>query len=275
MRIKTKVVPNIKNIIAVSSCKGGVGKSTTAANIALALKHLGHKVGVLDADIYGPSQTVLFNIPKELEIVDYYNVAPKQAYDVSVMSINMLVKDMDAMVWRGPMAAQTVEQLLYNTAWPELDYLIIDMPPGTGDIPLTLTQVVKLTGAVIVTTPQEIALADVRRGIEMFDKTNVNIFGIVENMAMHTCSECGHIEHIFGENGGAAISKQFEVPLLGSLPLNKMIRSSSDAGMPIVAFDVESDASKTYIKIAEQIHNNVLQLQKTEEETEEQQNVVE
>lgn len=270
MRIKTKVVPHIKNIIAVSSCKGGVGKSTTAANIALALKHLGHKVGVLDADIYGPSQTVLFNIPKELEIVDYYSVAPKVAYDVSVMSINMLVKDLDAMVWRGPMAAQTVEQLLYNTAWPELDYLIIDMPPGTGDIPLTLTQIVKLTGAVIVTTPQEIALADVRRGIEMFGKTNVKIFGIVENMAMHTCSNCGHVEHIFGEHGGTIISKQFGVPLLGSLPLDKYIRSTSDAGIPIVEYDKECTATKQYIKIAEQIHNSVLELQKTEEKTEEQ-----
>ncbi len=265
MRIKHKTLPQIKRIIAVSSCKGGVGKSTTAANLALALKHLGYKVGMLDADIYGPSQTVLFNIPRELRIIDHYHIAPKESMGVHVMSINMIVKDTDAMVWRGPMAASMLEQLLYDTAWPELDYLIIDMPPGTGDIPISLTQIVKLDGAVIVTTPQEIALADVRRGIEMFNKTNTKVLGIVENMAMHICSECGKVEHIFGEHGGNMLSEQFGIKLLGSLPLDKYIRTTSDAGVPIVAYDSESKISEIYINIATQIDDIMIGCEKVEE----------
>jgi ATP-binding protein involved in chromosome partitioning len=243
-------VPNIKNIIAVASGKGGVGKSTTAANLALALAAEGASVGMLDADIYGPSQPTMLGIVGRPSSKDGKTMEPLEGHGVQAMSIGFLIDPETPMVWRGPMVTQALEQLLNDTNWRELDYLVIDLPPGTGDIQLTLAQRVPVTGAVIVTTPQDIALLDARKGLKMFEKVNVPILGIVENMALHTCSHCGHTEHIFGAGGGARMAADYKVDLLGSLPLDIKIREMADGGKPTVVSDPEGALAVIYREIA-------------------------
>ncbi|MCS4503593.1 Iron-sulfur cluster carrier protein [wastewater metagenome] len=241
----------VKNIIAVASAKGGVGKSTTAANLALALAEEGAKVGLLDADIYGPSQPRMMGLDgRRPESPDNKSILPLMAHGVAVMSIGVLVKQEDAMVWRGPMVTQALTQLLNDTRWGDLDYLLIDLPPGTGDIQLTLAQRVPVAGAVIVTTPQEIATLDARRGIRMFQKVKVPVLGVVENMALHVCSHCGHEEHIFGAGGGEQLASSEGVPLLGSLPLSIGIREQTDAGRPTVAADPNGREAALYREAA-------------------------
>ena len=246
-----KPLPGVKNIIAVASGKGGVGKSTTAVNLALALSAEGAKVGLLDADIYGPSVPQMLGLTgQQPESEDGKRMEPLQAFGLQAMSIGFMVDIDSPMVWRGPMVTQALEQLLNQTNWSDLDYLVVDMPPGTGDIQLTLAQKVPVTGSVIVTTPQDIALLDARKGIRMFEKVGVPILGVVENMSMHICSHCGHAEPIFGEGGGEALGADFDVPLLGKLPLDLRIRQGLDAGQPIVAADPESPISQQYRDIA-------------------------
>jgi ATP-binding protein involved in chromosome partitioning len=241
---------NIKNIVAVASGKGGVGKSTTAANIALALVAEGAKVGILDADIYGPSIPRMFGVSGKPDTTDGQRIEPKMAHGVQTMSIGFMIEEDTPMIWRGPMVTQALTQLLNETNWVDLDYLIIDLPPGTGDIQLTLCQRVPVSGALIVTTPQDIALLDARKGLKMFEKVEVPVLGIVENMAIHICSQCGHAEHIFGEGGGAHMSAQYHVPLLGSLPLDIHIREQADGGTPTVAADPEGKIAGMYREIA-------------------------
>ena len=242
----------VKNIIAVASGKGGVGKSTTSVNLALALARDGAKVGLLDADIYGPSQQLMLGVAKDArpEQEGQQYLMPIEAHGLKTMSMGYLVTDKTPMVWRGPMAGGAMNQLLAQTWWGELDYLVIDMPPGTGDIQLTLSQKAVVAGAVIVTTPQDIALLDAQKGIEMFNKVEVPVLGIVENMAIHICSECGHKEHIFGDGGGARIAQDYKVPLLGSLPLSLKIRQQVDAGAPTVVAEPDSDEAALYGEIA-------------------------
>jgi len=242
----------IKHIIAIASGKGGVGKSTTAVNLALALKTRGSSVGLLDADIYGPSQQVMLGIPDDQrpEQKDGQYLLPVEAHGLKTMSMGYLVTENTPMVWRGPMAGGALAQMLEQTLWGELDYLVIDMPPGTGDIQLTLSQKAKVSGAVIVTTPQDIALLDARKGIEMFRKVDVPVLGIIENMAVHVCSECGHREHIFGEEGGVRMSRDYDLPLLASLPLALAIREQTDAGTPTVITEPDSDVTKMYLEAA-------------------------
>lgn len=242
----------IKHIIAVASGKGGVGKSTTAVNLALALKKLGGDVGLLDADIYGPSQQIMLGVGDEVKPgqKDGQYLLPVEAHGLKTMSMGYLVNERTPMVWRGPMAGGAMAQMLEQTLWGDLDYLVIDMPPGTGDIQLTLSQKAKVAGAIIVTTPQDIALLDAQKGIEMFRKVDVPILGIVENMAVHVCSQCGHIEHIFGEGGGERIASDYGVPLLGSLPLLLSIRQQTDAGTPTLVAEPDSQASSSYMDIA-------------------------
>ncbi len=247
------LLPNIKNIIAVASGKGGVGKSTTAVNLALALAAEGASVGILDADIYGPSQPMMMGIEGRPESEDGKTMDPMENYGVQVMSIGFLIDKDEAMIWRGPMATQALEQLLRQTNWGNLDYLIVDMPPGTGDIQLTLSQRVPMTGAVIVTTPQDIALLDAKKGIKMFEKVGVPILGIVENMAAHVCSNCGHIEHIFGVDGGKKMALNYGMDYLGALPLNIQIRQEADSGKPTVVADPDGDVSAIYKAIARQV----------------------
>ena len=248
-----QLMPNVKNIIAVASGKGGVGKSTTAANLALALAAEGASVGVLDADIYGPSQPMMLGINRRPESDDGKTMEPLENYGVQVMSIGFLVDQDEAMIWRGPMATQALEQLLRQTNWKDLDYLIIDMPPGTGDIQLTLSQRVPMTGAVIVTTPQDIALLDAKKGIKMFEKVGVPILGIVENMAVHVCSNCGHVEHIFGAEGGKRYAAEKGIDYLGALPLALSIREQADSGRPSVVADPDGQAATNYKAIARQV----------------------
>ena len=245
-----KLVPGVKNIVAVASGKGGVGKSTTAVNLALALAAEGAKVGILDADIYGPSQPTMLGITGRPESVDGKTIEPMEAYGVQAMSIGFLIDVDTPMVWRGPMVTQALEQLLKDTRWRDLDYLIVDMPPGTGDIQLTLSQKVPVTGAVIVTTPQDIALIDARKGLKMFEKVGVPIVGIVENMSIHVCSKCGHAEHIFGTGGAEAMCKDYDVPFLGSLPLDIRIREQADSGRPTVVADPDGKVAEMYREIA-------------------------
>lgn len=247
------LLPNIKNIIAVASGKGGVGKSTTAVNLALALAAEGASVGILDADIYGPSQPMMMGIEGRPESEDGKTMDPLENYGVQVMSIGFLIDKDEAMIWRGPMATQALEQLLRQTNWGDLDYLIVDMPPGTGDIQLTLSQRVPMTGAVIVTTPQDIALLDAKKGIKMFEKVGVPILGIVENMAAHVCSNCGHIEHIFGVDGGKKMALNNGMDYLGALPLNIQIRQEADSGKPTVVADPDGEVSAIYKAIARQV----------------------
>jgi ATP-binding protein involved in chromosome partitioning len=248
-----QLLPQVRNIIAVASGKGGVGKSTTAANLALALAAEGARVGLLDADIYGPSQPMMMGIEGRPETEDGQSMEPLENYGVQVMSIGFLVNADDAMIWRGPMATQALEQLLRQTNWKDLDYLIVDMPPGTGDIQLTLSQRVPLTGAVIVTTPQDIALLDARKGIRMFEKVGVPILGLVENMAVHVCTQCGHAEHIFGQDGGRRMAEELGVDYLGGLPLDLNIRVHADGGRPTVVADPNSAIAATYQSLARQV----------------------
>jgi ATP-binding protein involved in chromosome partitioning len=248
-----QLLPQVRNIIAVASGKGGVGKSTTAANLALALAAEGARVGLLDADIYGPSQPMMMGIEGRPETEDGQTMEPLENYGVQVMSIGFLVNADDAMIWRGPMATQALEQLLRQTNWKDLDYLIVDMPPGTGDIQLTLSQRVPLTGAVIVTTPQDIALLDARKGIRMFEKVGVPILGLVENMAVHVCTQCGHAEHIFGQDGGRRMAEELGVDYLGGLPLDLNIRVHADGGRPTVVADPNSPIAATYQMLARQV----------------------
>jgi len=247
------LLPQVKNIIAVASGKGGVGKSTTAVNLALALAAEGARVGILDADIYGPSQPMMMGIEGRPESEDGQTMEPLENYGVQVMSIGFLVNQDEAMIWRGPMATQALEQLLRQTNWKDLDYLIVDMPPGTGDIQLTLSQRVPMTGAVIVTTPQDIALLDARKGVAMFDKVGVPILGVVENMAVHVCTQCGHVEHIFGEGGGKRYADEKSLDYLGALPLNLQIRLQADNGKPTVVSDPDSEVAGIYKAVARQV----------------------
>ncbi|CAN5906261.1 iron-sulfur cluster carrier protein ApbC [soil metagenome] len=248
-----QLMPNVKNIIAVASGKGGVGKSTTATNLALALAAEGASVGLLDADIYGPSQPMMMGIEGKPESTDGKSMEPMRNYGVQVMSIGFLVDQDQAMIWRGPMATQALDQLLRQTNWKDLDYLIVDMPPGTGDIQLTLSQRVPMTGAVIVTTPQDIALLDARKGIKMFEKVGVPILGIVENMAVHVCSNCGHVEHIFGADGGKKMAAQYDMAYLGALPLDINIRLQADSGKPTVVADPDGEVAALYKAVARQV----------------------
>jgi ATP-binding protein involved in chromosome partitioning len=248
-----KLIPNVKNIIAIASGKGGVGKSTTAVNLALALAAEGASVGVLDADIYGPSQPMMLGILGRPESTDGKTIEPMEGHGLQAMSIGFLIEVDTPMVWRGPMVTQALEQLLTETRWREIDYLVVDMPPGTGDIQLTLAQKVPVTGAVIVTTPQDIALIDARKGFKMFEKVDIPILGVVENMSTHICPNCGHESHIFGSGGAQQMCKDFGVDLLGSLPLDIAIREQADSGMPTVVADPDGQVSQIYKKIARTI----------------------
>lgn len=245
-----KPLPNVKNIIAVASGKGGVGKSTTAVNLALALAAEGAKVGVLDADIYGPSQPTMLGIKGRPETADGTIIEPMEGYGVQAMSMGFLIDEDTAMVWRGPMVSSALEQLLRQTNWGNLDYLIVDMPPGTGDIQLTLSQKVPVTGSVIVTTPQDIALLDAKKGLKMFEKVGVPVLGIIENMAIHVCTNCGHAEHIFGAGGGQRMSDAYGIEYLGGLPLDIRIREQADSGRPTVVADPDGPLADTYRQIA-------------------------
>ena len=248
-----KVMPNVKNIIAVASGKGGVGKSTTAVNLALALAAEGASVGILDADIYGPSQPMMLGINGRPESTDGKTMEPLENHGVQVSSIGFMIDPDEPMVWRGPMVTGALQQLLEQTNWRDLDYLIVDMPPGTGDIQLTLSQKVPVTGAVIVTTPQDIALLDARKGLKMFEKVGIPIIGVVENMSTHICSNCGHTEAIFGQGGGEKMCKDFGVDFLGALPLTMAIREQADSGRPTVVADPDGAVSAVYKEIARKV----------------------
>ena len=248
-----KPLPNVKNIIAVASGKGGVGKSTTAVNLALALAAEGAAVGVLDADIYGPSQPQMLGITGRPESKDGKTLEPMENHGIQASSIGFMIDVETPMVWRGPMVTQALEQLLKETNWRDLDYLIVDMPPGTGDIQLTLAQKVPVTGAVIVTTPQDIALLDARKGLKMFEKVGIPILGIVENMSMHICSNCGHAEPIFGAGGGALMARDYGIDLLGQLPLDIRIREQADSGKPTVVSDPDGKVTEIYKSIARKV----------------------
>jgi ATP-binding protein involved in chromosome partitioning len=246
-----KPIPGVANVIAVASGKGGVGKSTVAVNMALALALEGAAVGILDADIYGPSQPRMLGLSgRRPESRDGKTLEPLEAHGVKAMSIGFLVDDRQPMAWRGPMVTSALNQLLTQTNWGDLDYLVVDMPPGTGDIQLTLAQRVPVSGAVIVTTPQEIALADARKGLEMFQKVNVPVLGVVENMSMHICSHCGHREPIFGEHGGERLGDAYHVPLLGSMPLDRRIREETDEGEPTVVHEPDGDLARSFAEAA-------------------------
>ena len=245
-----KPLAGIKNIIAVASGKGGVGKSTTAVNLALALAAEGARVGILDADIYGPSQPRMLGIAGRPETKDGRMLEPMENYGLKAMSIGFLIDEETPMIWRGPMVTQALEQLLGETRWGELDYLVIDLPPGTGDIQLTLSQKIPVSGAVIVTTPQDIALLDARKGLKMFEKVEVPVLGIVENMSLHICSNCGHEERIFGEGGGQRMADDYEVEFLGALPLDIHIREQADSGKPTVVADPDGRVTEIYREIA-------------------------
>jgi ATP-binding protein involved in chromosome partitioning len=254
-----QLLPKVKNIVAVASGKGGVGKSTTAVNLALALAAEGASVGILDADIYGPSQPMMMGISGRPESSDGSTMEAMQNYGVQVMSIGFLIDADNPMIWRGPMVTQALEQLLRQTNWSDLDYLIVDMPPGTGDIQLTLCQKVPLTGALIVTTPQDIALLDARKGLKMFEKVGVPILGIVENMAVYVCPNCGHSEHIFGADGGRRMSAEYGVDYLGALPLNLSIREQTDNGRPTVVSDPDGEIAAIYKSVARQMAVKIAQ----------------
>ncbi len=249
-----QLLPGVKNIVAIASGKGGVGKSTTAVNLALALAAEGASVGIVDADIYGPSQPMMLGITgARPESYDGKTMEPLIGHGLQVMSIGFLVDNDQAMIWRGPMATQALEQLLRQTNWKDLDYLIVDMPPGTGDIQLTLAQKVPLTGAVIVTTPQDIALLDAKKGLKMFEKVSVPILGVVENMAVYCCPNCGHTEHIFGADGGKKMATEYDIEYLGALPLNLSIRVQTDAGCPTVVAEPDGEIAALYKTVARRI----------------------
>ena len=246
-------LPNVRNIIAVGSGKGGVGKSTTAVNLALALARDGAAVGVLDADVYGPSVPMMLGLEGRPESPDGKSIEPMRAHGMEAMSIGLLVDQDTPMIWRGPMATGALTQLLNDTRWGDLDYLVVDLPPGTGDIQLTMAQKIPVAGAVIVTTPQEIATLDARKALKMFEKVEVPVLGLVENMAVHTCSNCGHAEHVFGRGGAQKMAETYGVPMLGSLPLEVAIREQGDAGTPIVAALPGSGAAQAYRQAARQL----------------------
>ena len=254
-----QLLPKVKNVVAVASGKGGVGKSTTAVNLALALAAEGASVGILDADIYGPSQPMMMGVEGRPESADGKTMEPLENYGVQVMSIGFLVDAADPMIWRGPMATQALEQLLRQTNWGDLDYLVVDMPPGTGDIALTLSQRVPLTGAVIVTTPQDIALLDARKGLKMFEKVGVPILGIVENMAVHVCSKCGHAVQIFGAGGGERMAGEYGVDYLAGLPLAMSIREQADSGRPTVVSDPDGEVAAIYRDVARKVAVKIAQ----------------
>jgi ATP-binding protein involved in chromosome partitioning len=245
-----KPIDNVKNIIAVASGKGGVGKSTVAVNLALALSAEGARVGILDADIYGPSQPRMLGITGKPESQDGQTLEPMNSYHLQAMSIGFLIDEETPMIWRGPMVTQALEQLLNDTNWSDLDYLVIDLPPGTGDTQLTLAQKVPVSGAIVVTTPQEIALLDARKGFKMFEKVEVPVLGIVENMSTHICGKCGEVEPIFGEGGGKRMAEEYGVEFLGGLPLDMSIREGTDSGKPSVVSDPESTVAQIYREIA-------------------------
>lgn len=252
-----KPLPNIRNIIAVASGKGGVGKSTTSVNIALALQRQGARVGLLDADIYGPSVPIMLGLSGKPKSLDGKTMEPLEGHNIQANSIGFLMDEDAPAIWRGPMVSQALEQLLNQTNWVDLDYLIVDMPPGTGDIALTMSQKVPLTGAVIVTTPQDLALADARKGLRMFQKVEVPVLGIIENMSMHICSNCGHAEPIFGTEGGRKMAAEYNLPWLGSLPLAMSIRTQTDSGLPTVLAEPDGAIAKMYQDIA---HNVAVQV---------------
>ncbi len=256
------LVPGVRNIIAIASGKGGVGKSTTAVNLALALQAEGARVGLLDADIYGPSVPTLLGVSQRPDSADGKTMSPVVGHGIQANSIGFMISEDNPAIWRGPMVTQALEQLLRSTNWDNLDYLIIDMPPGTGDIALTLSQKVPVVGAVIVTTPQDLALLDARKGLRMFEKVNVPVLGVIENMAIHVCSQCGHAEHIFGEGGGQRMAEQYKVAWLGALPLAMAIRVDADAGRPTVLSAPTSEAAKLYGEIASRIAAKVAALPK-------------
>jgi len=248
-----KLIPGVKNIIAVASGKGGVGKSTTAVNLALALAAEGAKVGIMDADIYGPSQPLMLGISGRPESQDGQKMEPMIGHGLQAMSIGFLIDVETPMVWRGPMVTQALEQLLNETNWSDLDYLVVDLPPGTGDVQLTLAQKVPVTGAVIVTTPQDVALIDARKGLKMFEKVGIPIIGIVENMSLHICSECGHEERVFGQGGGERMCSDYNVEFLGALPLDIAIREQTDAGNPPVVANPDGRVAEIYREIARRV----------------------
>jgi ATP-binding protein involved in chromosome partitioning len=256
-----KLIPGVKNVIAVASGKGGVGKSTTAVNLALALASEGAKVGVLDADIYGPSLPMMLGLEGKPESLDGKTMQPLENHGIQAMSIGVLIPADQPMVWRGPMVTQALEQLLRDTQWKDLDYLVVDLPPGTGDIQLTLAQKVPVTGVVIVTTPQDIALIDARKGLKMFEKVGVPILGLVENMSTHICSQCGHEEHIFGTGGAARMGSDYAVEVLGSLPLDIQIREQTDSGRPTVVADPSGRIALVYRDIARKVAARISALQ--------------
>lgn len=242
--------PRVRNVIAVGSGKGGVGKSTTAVNLALALAAEGARVGLLDADVYGPSIPAMLGLSGRPDSPDNKSIEPMRAFGVEAMSIGLLVDQDTPMIWRGPMATSALTQLFNDTRWGDLDYLLVDLPPGTGDIQLTLAQKIPVAGAVIVTTPQDIATLDAKKALKMFEKVEVPVLGIVENMAVHTCSNCGHVEHLFGQGGGERMAAQYGVPLLGSLPLDIAIREQGDAGQPVVVAAPDSAVAQAYRQTA-------------------------
>ena len=248
-----KPLPGVKNIIAVASGKGGVGKSTTAVNLALALSAEGATVGILDADIYGPSQPMMLGISGRPESLDGKSMQPMLGHGLQAMSVGFLIDVETAMVWRGPMVTQALEQLLKDTRWRDLDYLVVDLPPGTGDTQLTLAQKVPVTGAVIITTPQDIALLDARRGLKMFEKVGIPILGVVENMSTHLCTKCGHEEHIFGAGGAEKLCADYQVEMLGALPLDIRIREQADSGTPTVVAEPDGASSVIYRRIARRV----------------------
>ncbi len=243
-------LPRVRNIIAIGSGKGGVGKSTTAVNLALALAAEGARVGVLDADVYGPSIPTMLGLSGRPDSPDGKTIEPMRAHGIEAMSIGLLVEQDTPMIWRGPMATSALTQLLTETRWGDLDVLVVDLPPGTGDIQLTMAQKIPVAGAVVVTTPQDIATLDARKALKMFEKLGIAVLGLVENMAVHVCTHCGHAEHVFGEGGAARMSEQYGVPVLGSLPLEVGIREQGDAGIPIVAAQPDSAAVRAYRDLA-------------------------
>lgn len=255
-----KPMPNVRNIIAVASGKGGVGKSTTAVNLALALARLGARTGLLDADIYGPSVPIMLGLSGKPKSLDGKTMEPLEAHGLQANSIGFIIDDNAPAIWRGPMVTQALQQLLTQTNWHDLDYLIVDMPPGTGDIALTMAQKVPLTGAIIVTTPQDLALADARKGLRMFQKVNVPVLGVVENMSVHVCSQCGYAEPIFGEHGGRDMAAEFDLSWLGALPLQLRIREQTDSGTPSVVAEPEGEAARAYLEIATKLAANVAAL---------------
>ncbi|OGT43964.1 MAG: hypothetical protein A3F13_04355 [Gammaproteobacteria bacterium RIFCSPHIGHO2_12_FULL_40_19] len=253
MRATPFSIPGIKNIIAIASGKGGVGKSTTTVNLALAMQAQNKRVGILDADIYGPNQPHMLGGAEKPELHDNEHFKPVVRYGLQTMSMGYLVDSEAPMVWRGPMVVKALQQMLYFTVWDNLDYLLIDLPPGTGDVQLTLSQKTPINGVVIVTTPQDVALLDVRKGLEMFRKVEVPIIGVVENMSVYECTHCGHAAHIFGEKGAAKLCEEYKVPLLGQIPLSLTIREQADFGKPIFMAEPESSAAKLYSEIAEKV----------------------